>query len=62
MGSRSPTDMMATASVSIQQRTGKTLDEWVAAVLKSRLALWIRTAYANSRKLKDLLRIAYEQN
>lgn len=37
MNPTSPSDMMAAVSDSIQQRTGKTLDEWIAAVLSSGL-------------------------
>lgn len=37
MGTLSPNDMMARVSESIQQRTGKTLEEWVTAVLESGL-------------------------
>ena len=37
MGAVTPNDMMAAVSESILQRTGKTLDEWVAAVLASGL-------------------------
>lgn len=37
MSSLSPNDMMAAVSENIQQRTSKTLDEWVEAVLASGL-------------------------
>ena len=37
MSPNSPNDMMAAVSDSIQQRTGKTLDEWVAVVRSSGL-------------------------
>ena len=35
MASKNPQDMMAAVSTSMQERTGKTLEEWVAAVLTS---------------------------
>lgn len=37
MGTLSPNNMMAAISDSIQQRTGKTLDEWVALVMANGL-------------------------
>ena len=56
MATKNPQDMMASVATSMQQRTGKTLEEWVKAVepcSKTKLTLGLRFKTAPTSPLLE---------